>query len=144
MRLVAHDELKRVLARRECDLRFGLRRAKVKVLEVVGNRLIQRRQRQIDDQMVVAGVRRLRAGRSHAHVAQAEGDLELLRHNRAVLEFHEVDFGPGRRGREIVRALSQCSAADACDHNRSNTTRKGAHPCSPCKTGQHIHRSALS
>ena len=46
--LVAHDQLQRVLARLERNLRFGLAGAEMQMIEVVGNRLVERRQLGVD------------------------------------------------------------------------------------------------
>ena len=52
--LVAEQQLERVLAVLEGDLGLGLAAAEVEMVEVVGDRLIERRQIGIDQQMVMA------------------------------------------------------------------------------------------
>ena len=73
---IAHQQLQRMGARRQFDHRLGLAEAEMQVVAIVGDRLVQRRQRRIDHQVVVAGVLRGDAGRRDAEIARAEPDLE--------------------------------------------------------------------
>jgi hypothetical protein len=54
--LVAHEQLQGVRARLERNLGLALPGAEVKVVEVVGNRLVERRQLRVDEQMVMTRV----------------------------------------------------------------------------------------
>ena len=74
--LIAHEQLQRVDARRQFEHRLGLAESEMQVVAVVRDRLIERRQRRIDQQVVVAGVRLGDAGRRDAEIAGAEPDLE--------------------------------------------------------------------
>ena len=77
MVLVAHQKLKRVLAGFERDLRFALAAAEMKMIEVVGDRLIERRQLGVDQEVMMARVLAVCAGRSEAHILQPEVHGEL-------------------------------------------------------------------
>src|SRR3984893_10341871 len=54
--LVTEQQLEGMLAERKRDLRLGLSRSEVQVIEVIRNRLVQRRQRGVDHEMVVGGI----------------------------------------------------------------------------------------
>ena len=54
MVLVSHEQLQRVLAVLERDLGLGLAAAEVKVIEVVRDRLVERGQLGVDQQVMVA------------------------------------------------------------------------------------------
>jgi hypothetical protein len=54
--LVTHEQLQGVRARLERNLGLALPGAEVKVVEVVGNRLVERRQLRVDEQMVMTRV----------------------------------------------------------------------------------------
>ena len=56
----------------ERDGCFGLSGAEMKMIEVVRDRLIERRQVGVDQHMMVPGIRAIRSGRRDAHVLQAE------------------------------------------------------------------------
>ena len=77
--LVAQQQLQGVRSRFERDLGLGLAGAEVEVIEVVGNGLVQRRQLGVDQQVVMARVRAIRAGGCHSHLAQTETDGRLGR-----------------------------------------------------------------
>ena len=53
---IAHQQLQRVRARWQLDHGFGLAEPEMQVMAVVRDRLVQRRQRRIDQQVMVAGV----------------------------------------------------------------------------------------
>ena len=73
------SELQRVLAVLERDLGLGLAGAEMQVVEVARDRLVERRQVGVDQQVMMAGVLAVRAGGRDAHVAQAEIDRGLGR-----------------------------------------------------------------
>ena len=75
---VAEEQLKRVLAQRKVNCCFGLARSEMQMIEVIRYRLIQRRQRGIDQKMVVAGVGLFDARRRHAHVGKTKMNGRLL------------------------------------------------------------------
>ena len=56
MALVAKQQLNRVDPERQVDLRLGLPRAEVQVVEVARDRLVERRHRGVDQEMMVAGI----------------------------------------------------------------------------------------
>ncbi len=90
--------------RREIDRGLRLARAEVEMVEVVRDRLIERRQVRVDQHMVMSRVRPVRTGRGDAHVAQPEVDRELRGDVRAVLEVREIERGARRRcGRAALR-----------------------------------------
>ena len=95
--LVSQQQLQRVLAGRERDLRLGLAGAVMQMIEVVRNRLVERRQVGVDQQVVVTGMLAIQAGRPDTHVPQAEMDRQLGRNGGAVLDIDEVHLGSGRR-----------------------------------------------
>src|SRR5436309_2005354 len=64
---VTEDKLERMLSERKRNLRLGLSRAKMQVIEIIGNGLIQRRERDVHHQMMVAGIGFFDAGRRHPH-----------------------------------------------------------------------------
>src|SRR5579883_2292315 len=74
---VAHQELERVLARRQVDIGFRLAIAEMKMVLVVGNGLVERRQFGVDKQVMVPGIRFLDASRSNAEIPRAEPHLEV-------------------------------------------------------------------
>jgi len=70
-------------SRLERNLRLGLAGAEVKVIEIVGNGLIERRQLRVDEQVVMTRIVMLQAGGRNSHAAQAEADGHLGRQLRA-------------------------------------------------------------
>ncbi len=68
MRIVAQKQLKRVRAQLQLDRCLGLAGAEVQMIEVVRNRLVERRQWSVDQQMVMSGIGLVDAGGCHAHV----------------------------------------------------------------------------
>ena len=97
MLAIAQQKLKRVLAGGQGERRLGLPRSEVHVVLVVGDRLVEGRQRGVDDQVVVSGIGFVDAGGRYAHFFQAEADNEGVRHVSAVLRRHYVYQGAGRR-----------------------------------------------
>ena len=72
MTLVAEQQLQRVPPRRQLQNGLGLPVAEVQMVLVRGNLLVERRQPDIDQQVMVAGVRNIDAGGSDPHVAEPE------------------------------------------------------------------------
>ena len=111
--LVAHQKLQRMVAGLERDFRFGLSGAEVQMVEVARDRLIERRQIGVDQQMVMAGVLAIRSRGRDPHVPQPEIERHFFRNRRAVLEVHEIDLGAGRR-----RGRAACLLTVG-EHNRA-------------------------
>ena len=96
--VVPQEKLELVHAERERDLRFGLARAEVQVVKVAGNRLVERRQRRIDHQVVMTGIGLLKPSGRHAHIDETEADDGRPRHIGMVRRKDEIDLGIRRRG----------------------------------------------
>ena len=76
---------------------FRLPGAEVQVVEVVRDRLVERWQLGVDQEMVMAGIGLLDAGRLHWHVG-GRADGRLRAQHRPVLQADEVHPGIGGRG----------------------------------------------
>src|SRR5215467_13886818 len=87
-----------MLARGQTHLGLGLAGAKMQVREVVWNRLIQRRQFRIDQQMVMSGILSVGARGCYSHTAKPEMNDRLGRQRVAVLDVDEI-YGGSWRGR---------------------------------------------
>jgi hypothetical protein len=74
MPIVAEDQLERMFAWLQGDFLLGLAGSEVQVIEIAGDRLVERRRRRVDQEMMMAGVRLVHARGRNAHVAQAETD----------------------------------------------------------------------
>jgi len=112
--LVPQQQLQRVRSRLERDLGLGLAGAEVEVIEVVGDRLVERRQLGVDQQVVMSRIGAIRAGGGDAHFAQAEPYRRLGRDGRAILEVGEIDLGPRRRWRRPALWLFLGQGHAAC------------------------------
>ena len=77
MLMVAQQELQRMLSRRQRHLRAGLAAPEMDVIEVAGDFAVERRQRRIDEQMVMTGIGFVRAGGHDVHAGNAELDRGL-------------------------------------------------------------------
>ena len=98
MRRVPEQQLERVAAFRQGHGGFGLAGAEMQVVLIVRDRLIERRQRRIDEKMVMSRVRLVHAGRSHTHLLKSEAHRESGRHIRPVVGRYDIDARAGRRG----------------------------------------------
>src|SRR5262245_11411692 len=84
--LVSQNQLKRMLARGKRDLLLGLAIAEMNVVQITWQRLIQRRRRDVNQQVMMARIGLGDARGRNAHVAQAErseehtSELQSLRH----------------------------------------------------------------
>ena len=85
MVLVAQEQLQRVLAGLELNFRLALAATEMKVVEVVGYRLVERWQLGIDQEMMMAGIFPIGARRREAHVLQSEIHGEFRRQHRSIL-----------------------------------------------------------
>ena len=86
-----------MLAGRQGETCFGLPCSEVHVVLVVGDRLIEGRQRSVNDQVVVPGIRFVHACGRYAHFFQAEADNERIGHVGAVVGGYDVYERAGRR-----------------------------------------------
>jgi hypothetical protein len=120
--LIREQELQRMAAGVQGDARLGLSGAEVQVVEVVRNRLVQGRQRRVDQEVMVPGIGLVHAGRRDAHVEESEPDDRTRIDARAVLHVDEVDAGVGRGGpaarhRGTLRLVDH-RHGDALGHDR--------------------------
>jgi hypothetical protein len=67
---VTEEKLERMLSEWKRDLCLGLSRAKMQVIKIIGNGLIQRREWRVQHQMMVAGIGFFNSGRRRPHVDQ--------------------------------------------------------------------------
>jgi len=94
---IAEQELKSMSAGRQRDRRLGLAGAEMQMIGVVWNRLVERRQRRIDQKMVVPGIGSVDAGRRNAHADQPKSYRQRLRDLSAVAGIDEIDLCARRR-----------------------------------------------
>ena len=87
--LIGEQELQGVGTGRKRNVCLGLTGSKVKVMWVVGNRPVERRQVGIDQKMVMSRVRPIRASRGDTHVFQAKMNLQFRGDFIAVLNVDE-------------------------------------------------------
>ena len=95
---VTEDKLERMLSERKRDLRLGLSRAKMQVIEIIRNGLIQRRQRDVHHQVMVAGIGFLDTSRGHPHVNEPKAYGRLARYVGSIGRVDEINLGIGRSG----------------------------------------------
>src|SRR5215470_18342591 len=93
--LVTEEKLERMLSEWKRDLRLGLSRAKMQVIEIIGNGLIQRRQWDVHHQVMVAGIGFFNTSRRHPHVDEAESYDRLARYVGSIGWKDEIDLGIG-------------------------------------------------
>ena len=96
---VAEQDLQRVFAGRQRDRRLCLAGAVMQVIFVVRDRLVERRQVGVDQQMEMPAVGFGDAGGRDAHPRQPEMNGRGGRDRRAVLEIDEIGLRAGRRWR---------------------------------------------
>lgn len=85
-----------MLPRGEVHFSLSLAGAKMQVIEVARDRLVQRRQIGIDDQMVVSGILSIGSRRRHPHTAKPETNSRLGRQRVTILRLDEINGGPRR------------------------------------------------
>jgi hypothetical protein len=95
MSAVSQQKLKRMLARGQIHFSLSLAGAKMQVIEVAWNRLIQRRQLRIDYQMMVSRILSFRSRRRHPHTAKPKMNSRLGRQCVAILKIDEINGSPG-------------------------------------------------
>jgi hypothetical protein len=77
---VTEEKLERVLSEWKRDLCLGLSRAKMQVIKIIWNGLIERREWGVHHQMMVAGIGFFNTGRCYPHVDQAKAYGQLPRY----------------------------------------------------------------
>jgi hypothetical protein len=90
--------------------------AKMQVGEVIWNRLIQRRQLGIDQEMVMSGILSIGACGRYSHTAKPKMNDRLGRQRVAVLDINEINGGP-RRGRRGPTTTWRLAVSDPGRHN---------------------------
>ena len=88
---VSQEQLQRMRSKRKRDLCLGLPRSEVQVIEVIGNGLVQRRQRRVDQKMVVSGRGFLDTGGRYSHFGKAEADDRSTGYVGAVGRIYEIE-----------------------------------------------------
>lgn len=111
--LVSQQELERMLSGRQAHFSLSLAGTKMQVREVIWNRLIERGQLGIDQQMMVSRVLSIGARRGYSHAAKPEVDDRFGRQCVAILDVYEIDGSArgGRRGSTARRGLAMSGAA---------------------------------
>jgi hypothetical protein len=89
---VGEQKLQRMLSERKRNLRLGLSRAKMQVIEIIGNGLIEWREWDIHHEVMVAGIGFLNTGRRHAHVDEAKAYGRLARYVGSICRKDEINF----------------------------------------------------
>ena len=96
MVFVAQQQLNGVPAWTESEAGLGLTASEMQVVKIIGNWPVQRRQRRVDQKMMVPGVFLLDPRRSDAHIQQAEANDRLRWDGLTVRDVLDVSFGIGR------------------------------------------------
>jgi hypothetical protein len=95
--LVSEQELKRMRAMLERDLSLALPSAEMKMIEVVWDRLIERRQFGVNKQVMMTGILAIGASGRETHVFQAKIYGELRWQDRAFFDrIGEINLGAWR------------------------------------------------
>src|SRR5215471_2653315 len=105
-----------MLSGRQAQFGLSLAGTKMQVREVVWNRLIQRRQLGIDQQMVMSRVLSIGACWCHPHTAKPEVDDRFGRECVRILNVYEIN-GSTRRGRCGSTARRGLAMSDAGGRN---------------------------
>ena len=98
MIFVAEEKLERMLSEWKRDLCLGLSGAKMQVIKIIWNGLIQRRECDVHHQMMMAGIGFFNTGRCHPHVDQAKPYGQLTRYVGSVGWVGEINLGIGSGG----------------------------------------------
>jgi hypothetical protein len=119
---VAEEKSERMLSEWKRDLRLSLPRAKMQVIEIVGNRLTQRWEWGVHNEVMVACIGFFDASRRHPHVDEAKAYGQLMRDVGSVGRVDEIDLGIGSGGVSEGGAGYRGSVgdphADALGHHR--------------------------
>ena len=89
---ITKEQLKRVHPERQGNLCLGLARSEMEVIGVAGNGLIERRQRRIDQEMVMAGIVLFKSRRRDTHAYQPKPYGRRLGHVAAIGRIFEIDL----------------------------------------------------
>ena len=101
-----------MLAMLERNLSLALPAAEMEMIEVIWDRLIERRQFGVDKQMMMAGIFAIGASGREAHVFQAEIYGEFRWQDRAFFDrISEINLGAWRRLRRAARQRGGRTAA---------------------------------
>ena len=92
MIFIGEQQLKRMFPERQRNLRFGLTRSKMQVIEVVRYRLVHRRQRSIDEEVVMPGISLLYASWRYSHANETKSNHGRPRHVGMVGWIDEIDL----------------------------------------------------
>ncbi len=114
--LISQYQLKGMLPGGQAHVSLSLAGAKMQVREVAWNRLIQRRQLGIDQQMVMSGILSIGARGCYSHTAKPKMNDRLGRQRVAVLDVNEINGGP-RRGRCGPTASGGLAVSDSGRRN---------------------------
>ena len=95
---VAEEKLERMLTEWQRDLRLGLSRAKMQMIKIIWNGLIERREWGVHHQMMVAGIGFFDPGRRHPHIHQAKAYGQLTRYVGSIGWGGEINLGIGGGG----------------------------------------------
>src|SRR5579862_7066524 len=135
---IAEEELQGVFARRQLDAHFGLAGAEMEMVLVVRDRLIERRQVRVDDEMVMPGIGAIDAGGRDAGTAQSHAQPEFSAGNDGPVRGPD-DIGgrPLRRRFALVgarrapnRATGEANSGDA-----NNSAHRYPPLCAVCRAG---------
>ena len=96
--LIAEQQLQCVRPRRQRQFNLGLPAAKVEMVFVVRDRLIEGRQIRIDQQVMMAGIGLLRSRGRNAHSMQPEVNVVLGPMTAPSLRSTNSTFAPGGDG----------------------------------------------
>jgi len=116
MALVAEQELQRVYSQWQRHSCFRLPGAEVQMIEVIRDRLVERGQLGIDQEMVMAGIGLFDACWRYAHIDQTKAKGRFLRKHGPVLQADEIHARVGRR-RFAKRGIDHADL-DALRHDR--------------------------
>lgn len=83
------------------------------MVEVVGNRLVERGQFGINEQVVMTGICKVRAGGRNPHVCAGQSDGHFGCDARAVFEVNEIGSCPCRRLGRTTRPWGLCQSGSA-------------------------------
>jgi hypothetical protein len=121
----------------QSDLGLGLTAAKMNVVEIARDRLIERRQSGIDEKVMMTGIWLRGAGRSDLHVLDPEMDLDLGGDRRTVLEIDKEYPGirsrrPPRRNGLLRANLDTRIQSNYGKNNQADAEKKSNHKLLPC------------
>src|SRR5580693_9394892 len=119
---------------RQREFSLRLAPAEVEMVLVVGDRLVERRQVRIDQEMMMTRIGPLRARRRDAHAMQAEMDRGFWPDDGAVLDVDEFNLGARRgwRGSALSGGLRKGGASEKkARYDRDRRPSRSPHRRSP-------------